>query len=399
MMEERIDLKKLMLFFQKKIKFVLLAGVTGAIIGSSLYLLITALTAGPQEYRISYDFYVNFSDGTMEAHDYYNAYTWNDVLKKDFLLDETMKALEQNNESVSDQITGTAMPDKEVVAAALEATCPTDVKYLTVAVTYTDPVWAQRIADACVVSLKDFGIRMEEFDAIELINRNAVIELPKGQFSVRAMMTGMITFVILYILYFLFQYSCDDSIYLPAEFENRFGIRVLGMIVKNRPDKSTHGSKTGERNEDTFAKKMQKELLLNLDYAINNEGSVYICGMANEEQNHELCDKISEEAMLVCGEMNHRQKDSHGESYRFEKYDFQKVIFPLDQKSQYEKIRKSCGVILAMPCGMKNSKITEKLIHDLTIQDCKILGAILTGADGSFLRRYYHTFGKESDRE
>ena len=42
-MREGIDSKALLLCFLKKIKYLLLIGVTGAVLGSGLYLLITAI--------------------------------------------------------------------------------------------------------------------------------------------------------------------------------------------------------------------------------------------------------------------------------------------------------------------------------------------------------------------
>ena len=54
----------------------------------------------------------------------------------------------------------------------------------------------------------------------------------------------------------------------------------------------------------------------------------------------------------------------------------------------YEELRGKAGIVLEIPFGKAcRNKITD-MIHEMKLQDCVILGAILVEADRRWLRLY-----------
>ena len=90
---EGIDSKALLVCFLQKLPYLLLMGVTGAILGSGLYLLIEVMTSEGIIYQAETEYYIDFADGRLEAKDYYNDFTWNDVMATDLILGNTMEIL------------------------------------------------------------------------------------------------------------------------------------------------------------------------------------------------------------------------------------------------------------------------------------------------------------------
>ena len=73
--QEGIDSKAYLLCFLRRIPYMLLIGLTGAIIGSGLYLLIAAINNRTTVYMQETEYYIDFAPGRIDAKDYYNAFT------------------------------------------------------------------------------------------------------------------------------------------------------------------------------------------------------------------------------------------------------------------------------------------------------------------------------------
>ena len=89
-MEQGMDMKRLFLVLGKKMWLVLLGAVLGALLGGITYKIVTNITNGEPEYRASADYYITFfKDGA----DYFNAYTWDGILRDDPIVDYAMTLL------------------------------------------------------------------------------------------------------------------------------------------------------------------------------------------------------------------------------------------------------------------------------------------------------------------
>ncbi|MDE6184709.1 MAG: hypothetical protein K2G39_04675 [Lachnospiraceae bacterium] len=88
-----MDLKRLMLYLQKKIWLVAVLAILGATCGGVIYQVMRSVKM-PVEYEVVSKLYISFGhDESGEVYQYYNGYTWNDLLDTDPILDLVMQEL------------------------------------------------------------------------------------------------------------------------------------------------------------------------------------------------------------------------------------------------------------------------------------------------------------------
>ena len=333
-MQRQIDWKRVWMLFSKKIWLVLVVTVAGALVGALGYKLVDMITGEGQFYRVSSDYYITFNEDENGV-DYYNAYTWDTILRDDPVVDVVM-------ENISADIS------REKVKAAVSGEMLGDYRILTVYATSLDKQEAVIIADAYEVGLAKFADKIEMLDTIELWSREEVAPLVVNDYTVNMGLFGGAVAFVLTLLLMAFFYILDDSVYIENDFMQKFDVPFLGMLTKEGSDFCMH------------------ELRENLNYLCNTDGGYYLVAWDNK------IDSVAEDALkellpAICGKASMQGED-------------------------LEKLRNSDGVIVVLPWGGKNGRIADKLIRFLQKQDCKIVGAVLTDAEDAFLRNYY--FGK-----
>ncbi len=220
--KQGVDLKRLVLVIGKKIWIVAAAAVIGAALGALLYQGITSITNGEEEYRISADYYITFDFETFEhGDDYYNAYTWDNVLRDDPIVDYALGVLpkEITKEQVKEAVTGEMLGDYRV---------------LTVHVTSSDKQQVELIAEAYEKSLVHFGQSLELFKSIECWSKEPLSLLEKNTKTANAAMLGAVLLGIVSLFVLLYYYLLNDAFYTEKELRQRFGLRVLGYETKNK---------------------------------------------------------------------------------------------------------------------------------------------------------------------
>ena len=96
MMQQGIDSAAMLVTLITKLPVLLALAVAGAILGSGLHLIITFIQTREPVYVSETEYYIDFAEGRYEAKDYYNDFTWNDVLSIDPILGKAMEALGGN---------------------------------------------------------------------------------------------------------------------------------------------------------------------------------------------------------------------------------------------------------------------------------------------------------------
>ena len=92
--QEGMDGKRLALCLFRRIWLLPAGGAAGALLAVGIYLLRTLVFAGPAEYQVFSQYRIYFdSEKYGEIQDYYNAYTWGEIMKTDQVLDYVMEAL------------------------------------------------------------------------------------------------------------------------------------------------------------------------------------------------------------------------------------------------------------------------------------------------------------------
>ena len=336
-MKEGIDLKLTALLYRKKLWISIVCALAGAIFAGGLYFLVHVVYAPAREYEAVSKLYLTFApEDDGDAHQYYNGYTWNDLMGTEPILDKIMEEL------------GGAYPSREDVKTKITADILSDIRLLTVTVTTNDPAETEDIIRASENALVRFGEEMVEFDKIEVIEHGQASLVVVENETVRAVIAGLVIGFLLSLLGLAFACIVDDSVYVPSDFEKRYGYPVLGVTFAGN---ETLGK--AELEEHLQAVKMKKACVITVDTAAFPENF--------SEMAKEAAFKEKEAASKEC------------------------------EVSGQE----NAGIILEIPYGKGNGKIVERCVAEVAFRGCEILGAVITGADEGLYRLYFATFDRK----
>ena len=221
-MEQGMDLKRLVLVLGRKLWLLLVAAVIGAVLGGVIYKMVTNIIDGEPEYRASADYYISFID---DGVDYYNAYTWDGILRDDPVVDYALTLLPE-------EIT------KDMVKEAVSGQMLGDYRILTVHVNAGTKEIADTIAKAYQESLWNFGQKMELLDKVELWSQEEAIRFEKNNKTMNAAFLGGLIGVLLSSFIFLFYYLLEDAVYVERDAEERFGLQVYGLLTRQNDELS-----------------------------------------------------------------------------------------------------------------------------------------------------------------
>lgn len=148
---EGMDIKKYMLCLLKCLPALLGAVIGGALIGVIVYTVARTVPESEREYQAFAKLQLDFAvDGTGEAYQAYNGYTWNDLMATDPIMNLTLQSL-------SSDFT------REEVEQALRAEILSDIRILTVTVTTHSSDRTDAILMAAVEALERYGSQTKEF--------------------------------------------------------------------------------------------------------------------------------------------------------------------------------------------------------------------------------------------
>lgn len=331
-MERKIDYKKIWILYWQRVWLVISFTVAAAVLGAGAYNVVRALNSDGDIYRVSSDYYITFNE-EEDGPNYYNAYTWDTILRDDPVVDVVM-------ENLPDTVS------KEEVKAAVTGEMLGDYRILTVHVTSKDPEFAQMVAKAYIKGMGQFADKISMFNTIELWSQEDVALVVEENLTVNAAILGAVVGLFLGIIIWSIYYILDDSIYVEKDFTDRFTVPFLGMIT---------------RKDSELCK---QELTTNTSYLLKEEEYYLVFaekGSATIEKETTLA-KINDSRI--------------------------KGILSM-QGEDLDTLRKGSGAVLMIPWGSKNGSVVEKTIAFLEKQDCKIAGAIIYDAEDAFLRNYY----------
>lgn len=343
-MQEGIDGKRIVLLFGKKLWLFAAAILAGAAFGGGIYLLIHFLFASQREYESVSKIYLNFN---CDPEDYnelsYNGYTWNDLMATDPILNYTMENLPPEM-------------NRETVIRATKAEILSDIRLLTITVTTNSPELSAQIMEATQAALLHLGETDELFESIEIYSTMEPRQIVWDNRTARAAIMGMAIALFIVLVAAAFYYVLDDSVYVAEDVEKRYGIPAIGILAEGRQE---------------FVKSYDEEFLANYCYLGRNMRTTALISVDSNED--------AEKA----GKRIHRLLAGNGEC--------RNLVYgmPEEDAGIYAKLREADGVVVAVRFGARNGKRMERLLGNLKKQDCRILGAAITGAEESFLRAYY----------
>ena len=343
---EPLNRRSLLLRLRRTIWLVPLAAVAGALLGALIYGFVWLSVSGQRQYQQTSKYYLTFGyEENGEVADYYNAYTWNDLL---FSITSISEVIE---EELPD---GVSLSEAQ---EAIEADILSDVRLLTITVTHSDPDAVQQMTNAVEDALVRYGANAIQFTSIDFLSSSEVEAVVVSDRTRNAVLLGAVLGFLAAAVWLWLREVLDDGIYVPEDAVRRYGIPVLLII----PAKGTQ--------------------LPDFLVRDNNDALSVLPAQDGDAAGAEkLPDGMpaSGAVRIVCEDMELAQETAQllRDAYHVN------AAVSADPPEE---------TLLVIAFGRANGTRTEHLIEHLRAQGQEIRGIILTGADGRFLAQYYGT--------
>lgn len=365
-----MDLKRLALYLQKKIWLAVMLAILGGVCGGIIYQVVRAMKM-PVEYAAVSKLYISFGhDESGDVYQYYNGYTWNDLIDADPILDIVMSNLPGY--------------EREQVRSATTAEILSDIRLLTITVKGDKEKFVREICSAMESGLREYARVSEELKQIAVIRSGVPERIYWDERTTQACITGAVILGILGLLVIGFSYALDESIYVQEDVEKKYACRALGILTRN------------QKGLQPYA----RELKANIHYLMGEKRTFVILDM----DNHADLRKLEIERLLnrddadgligneaVCQEDDFSWNIPDGEKAEEPKGEWEIISFNENILSEEEskKIRELGGVVLLVPFGTDAGRRISRILSFLKNQDCQVLGMVISQADEEFLNRYF----------
>ena len=369
-----MDLKRFTLYFQKKIWIILLLILVGGMIGAISYRMIRTMKM-PVEYESVSKLYITFNqDENGDVYQYYNGYTWNELLDTDPILIAIMNHL-------------TGYEEEEVKDAA-SAEILSDIRLLTITVKGDSEKMVREIQAAVEEGLADYADQSEELRKIVTIRSDMPKRIYWSDDTTKALIAGAVLFGLVSFFVFGFMYVLDDGVYVQADVERRYPYKALGIMTRN------------QKGLQPFVRELKADLL----YVMGDSRDMLLLDIDNHGELRQAdMDKLLnwEEGETLGGDkdiggelvwhVRKEDEDEEDEDILPEPKEWKITVFNESDmgEEQCAAIRKNGGVILLIPFGNDVSRKTERMLSFLKNQDCNVYGIIVTEADEEYLNRYF----------
>lgn len=364
-----MDLKRLVLYLQKKAWLVIVLAIFGAVCGGIVYQVVRGVKM-PVEYESVSKLYISFgNDENGETYQYYNGYTWNDLLDTDPILDIIMNALPGY--------------ERAEVREATTAEILSDIRLLTVTVRGDNEKFVREIRNAVESGLREYAKKSKELVQIETIRSGAPERVYWDDRTTAACVTGAVILGILSLLGVGVSYALDESVYVQEDVEKQYGCKALGILTRN------------QKGLQPYA----RELKANLHYLLGEKKSFVVLDMDNHGDMRRLelerllgredTDGFGSGMLTIKEEFSWNVSDEETlkePESEWEILSFNENVFG---EEECTKIREAGGVILLLPFGTDTGRKTSRILSLLKNQDCQVLGMIIAQADEEFLNRYF----------
>lgn len=364
-----MDLKRLMLYLQKRFWIIVMLIILGGTFGGVFYQVLRSIKM-PVEYQAVSKLYISFgSDENGEVYQYYNGYTWNDMLDSDPVMDLVMDEL----------------PDyeKSEVRDATTAEILSDIRLLTVTVKGENEEFVRDIRNAVENGLKEFARESKELEQIKVIRSTSPERIYWDNRTSSACVTGAVLLGALAFFVIGINYVTDESMYVQEDVEKKYHTKALGILTRNQKGLQPYAG----------------ELKANLRYVLGERKAFAIVDMDNhaDVRRLELERLLNREETDILGSSGGVKEEEDFGWYKAktkavqEKGEWEVTAFGENVLSEEEcrKIRELGAVILLLPFGKDVGRKTSRILSLLKNQDCNVVGMIVAQADEEFLNRYF----------
>ena len=213
---EPMDYRLFLLRLVRKLWVLVAAALVGAVVIGGGYYAYHMLPGGGRTYQTESICYLDFAeDGAGEPYEFFNYYTWNEVIHTDFFM-----------HAVCEQTGGKLTADQAACYTA--ATIDSDVRYLYIRCTTPDPELSLRMAKVLEQCIAEFGDAQKEFRSITVVKAAAEAKDNSNIRTSNAVILGGFIGFFTALFAMLALMTADTSVYLPATLERRFHLVTLG---------------------------------------------------------------------------------------------------------------------------------------------------------------------------
>lgn len=364
-----MDLKRLVLYLQKRLWLLIMLIVLGATCGGVTYQVMRSMKM-PVEYKAVSKLYISFDhDENGEVYQYYNGYTWNDLLDSDPIVDLVMKELPGY--------------EKSDVRESTTAEILSDIRLLTITVRGDNEKFVREIRNAVENGLKEFAKNSDELEQIKVIRSTMPERVYWDNRTTSACVTGAAALGVLALFIIGFHYVMDESMYVQEDVEKKYKMPALGILTRNQKGLQPYAG----------------ELKANIRYAMGDNRTLAVVDMDNhaDVRGLELERLLNREETDIMGSSGGVKEEEDFGWYKAktkevqEKGEWEITAFGENILSEEEcrKIRETGAVILLLPFGKDVGRKTSRILTLLNNQDCNIIGMVIAQADEEFLNRYF----------
>lgn len=380
---EPADLKLLLIYFLRKLRYVLYLAIIGAVLFSVVYYFMNFVLVKEHDYVATGELYLVYSDEVRIENIYINDYTWQNLVHSDKVMYEAMRYIDSNL-------------TEEQIKSAVTAGLVSDVRFVTLKVTTQNPDLSVEIAQAFQKALVTVCEEMADIQSVTVFTEaDSAEEIVTDDRTVRMACTGAVIGSLLAAFCIVLQYVFDDSIYVPVQFERRFDIPVLGLCLRGKMAETNVENIVGQKkirgsariwnmqgikmNYKVFTKDCKTIAVADTSMRGNADVAFEILKDAKEKLERD------ELLAIAMGELPKENEFYSSGEYQL----FQTASINIDA-SVVEECAKADGVILLVRMGAHNAKLLERAVDLLIKQNCNIVGALLYDGEPSFLKMYYY---------
>lgn len=327
---EPVDYRLLWLRFLRKIWIIPIAMLAGIVLVAACHYYARTVARGGRTYQTESVFYIDFAeDAQGEKYDYYNYFTWGEVIHTDFFMDQ-----------VYEEMAGELSMDE--IISYITATIDSDVRYLYVRCNTHSPELSMKLASVMEEIVPKFADIRKEIRSIEIAKAgdgasdSSKLRIGNACFLGGGLGLGISLFWILAAL------TVDTAVYIPSAIEKRYHVTCLGAPF-------------------------MPEFAANWKYVLKD--AVKIAKVFVDED-------FRDEEFEIPGDKKRKVV-----SFRN----------PAEHPEELDRIRECEEVLLVLKAGRKNDKMFERVLEQLGRQDIRVTAAVLADADEKLLSAYYRS--------
>ena len=335
---ETMNYKLFWLRFIKKIWLIAGAVILGALVVGVPYYLVNVTFGSGASYRMVTEYYLDYAeDGSGKTYDYFNYYTWSEILDTDEFIEILKSELPEGD-----------LHEADILRAYTDATVESDTRYMTTTVQTELANKTAQITRSLEKAILVFGENQKELQEVRIVTQPMEAEKTYPDVRpVRATVLGAVLGLFVAVIGISISIVTDSSVHLPDFLEKRYAVKALGC-------KSFSESKNNVRY-------LEKK---------DNRFAVLLDNPANLEMAKEVLNTIKGYATEAV-EIQLIEKSVLNESFDF------------------DAIREYKVVVLLVEAGAHNGTYIERIIEQLKRQDVSVSGAFLYNEDEKLIKRYY----------